>query len=409
MRSCLRVPTQGLFARFVLFAFVLWTTACTTVSVESLASAYVAPATLNLRRELTQKNGNVAVLRHGERVYILDVRRRFVRVRSTHGAEGWVDAAQLLTPEKMGAVQHATEAALRLPSEGRAGVYEALNVHIDPSRQSPSFLRIPEGGTVDVLAHKLQEKAIGPAKAPNFVVQRPQRARKPNRNKKEIPSNFPLPKTQPPKPPEGLKDLYAAAPPPVAPKSNQPTVLEDWTLVRTSDKQAGWVLTRNLVMSIPDEVAQYAEGRHITSYFSLGTVQDEEKGTKHHWLWTTTSEPTSADFDSWRVFIWNRKRHRFETSYRERDVEGYFPVTVDARAGAFQLITKEENGKLVRRAYFFDGVRVHLTGTEAYAATAEPSAAETAGFDTSKAVATPRNGWLHDTWQRLTRNFQDKK
>src|ERR1700710_979835 len=87
----------------------LWTTACNTDSTESLASAYVAPATLNLRRELAQKNGDVAVLHYADRVYILDVRRRFVKVRTTRGVEGWVDAAQLLTPEKMAAVRRASD------------------------------------------------------------------------------------------------------------------------------------------------------------------------------------------------------------------------------------------------------------------------------------------------------------
>ncbi len=57
----------------------------------------------------------------------------------------------------------------------------------------------------------------------------------------------------------------------------KPVVMEDWTLVRTKDDQCGWVLSRNLAMSIPDEVAQYAEGKRITSYFDLGAVNDDEK------------------------------------------------------------------------------------------------------------------------------------
>ena len=105
----------------------------------------------------------------------------------------------------------------------------------------------------------------------------------------------------------------------------KPVILEDWSLVRTKDNQIGWVLTRNLIMSIPDEVAQYAEGKRITSYFDLGAVHDELKGMKHNWLWTTSSAPLPYDFDAWRVFLWNRRRHRYETSYRQRDVEGYFP------------------------------------------------------------------------------------
>ena len=55
----------------------------------------------------------------------------------------------------------------------------------------------------------------------------------------------------------------------------KPIPLEDWYLVRTKDGKAGWVLSRMVSMAIPDEVAQYAEGHRITSYFSLGKVDDD--------------------------------------------------------------------------------------------------------------------------------------
>ena len=44
--------------------------------------------------------------------------------------------------------------------------------------------------------------------------------------------------------------------------------------MRNAAGQSGWVLTRRLFMSIPDEVAQYAEGKRIVSYFSLGETRD---------------------------------------------------------------------------------------------------------------------------------------
>ena len=103
---------------------------------------------------------------------------------------------------------------------------------------------------------------------------------------------------------------------------------------------------------------------------SLGSVNDDEKGLKHHWLWTTLASNDPVDFDSWRVFIWNLRRHRFETSYRQRELEGYFPVT--RRSGGarnrlavpFTSITKDDDGKFYKRTYHFDGSLVHLAGTE---------------------------------------------
>jgi hypothetical protein len=165
-------------------------------------------------------------------------------------------------------------------------------------------------------------------------------------------------------------------------------------------------------MSIPDEVAQYAEGRRITSYFDLGTVADEEKGPKHNWLWTTASENEPFDFDSWRVFLWNRRRHRFETAYRKRDVEGYFPVHVDPAPASsigrtFQLILKNENSQLVRNSYAFDGVRVRLTGTEPYTGpqgSTSESPAPGAGTSPQRVMTKPN--WFRDQLERIQKEFR---
>ena len=69
--------------------------------------------------------------------------------------------------------------------------------------------------------------------------------------------------------------------------------MDDWSLVRTPDGKAGWVLTRPLSMAIPDEVAQYAEGHRITSYFALGQVHDDDV-VKNNWLWTTITKGRPA-------------------------------------------------------------------------------------------------------------------
>ncbi len=193
------------------------------------------------------------------------------------------------------------------------------------------------------------------------------------------------------------------------PEKPSKPILEDWTLVRTKSNQTGWVLSRNLMMSIPDEVAQYAGGRHITAYFDLGAVNDEKDGQKHNWLWTTASEHQTFDFDSWRVFLWNRHRHRFETSYRQRDLEGYFPVEVEPSDPAypgrnFKLITKDEDGKFRRRTYLFDGTRVHLTATEDYRR-GEPNHFGGSEGDANASAHKQQNSWLKREWFLLKHRF----
>ncbi len=356
---------------------------------EALGHAYVAPAKLHVRHDLSQKSSTVADLKHATEVTIVDVQRRMVKIRTHEGVEGWVDSLDLLSADQMSVINKARQQAAALPSQGQATAFEILNIHIDPSRNSPAFAQIPEGGAVTVLGHRVTPKVSAPTKAAGLVMPRTQSPRKQRKEQKERTTSFRLPpKPPPPKPPENWLELsteridgeagpQTPAPPakpkvvPIKPAAVKPVVMEDWTLIRTKAGDTGWVLTRNLLMSIPDEVAQYAEGKHITAFFDMGAVNDEVKGQKHNWLWTTASGALPYDFDAWRVFLWNARHHRYETSYRQRDLEGYFPVHVDAPDGSspmrtFEIVTKDDDGKLRRRTYSFDGVRVHLTGTEDY-------------------------------------------
>jgi len=363
------------------------------------------------------------MLKHGDRVSILDVRRRFVKVRTAKGVEGWIDSTQLLSSEQMDQIRRERQKALELPSEGSATVFEALNVHLEPARQSPALVRIPDAGSVTVLGHRVQPKLSGPAPTPTLVFDTPQPMTRRQRRDRQAKSIYHLPPNPPaPKAPGHWPELSAdridgststadvkIGREKEAPRSKpegikKPVILEDWSLVRTKDDQIGWVLTRNLIMSIPDEVAQYAEGKRITSYFDLGAVHDEVKGTKHNWLWTTSSATVPYDFDAWRVFLWNRRRHRYETSYRQHDVEGYFPVHVDppgsnAFERTFQLITKDEDGKLWRRTYLFDGVRVRLTGREEYHPGVSGEGNKPGGLNINQLQAKlPEQGWFRRHW-----------
>ena len=131
------------------------------------------------------------------------------------------------------------------------------------------------------------------------------------------------------------------------------------------------MLTRLVSMAIPDEVAQYAEGKRIVSYFPLGTMEDGDK-KKNIWLWTTTADSKQPwDFDSFRVFVWSLRRHRYETGYIERNLQGYSPVLLKevelaSKTGTTKYpgfsICVERNGQRVRREYALLGVAVRFAG-----------------------------------------------
>jgi hypothetical protein len=274
--------------------------------------------------------------------------------------------------------------AATLPSQGEATVYNALNVHTDPSRQSTSFHQITEGMLVDVVAHKLVPRTNTPP--PAFRIER---KAPPPRKKKREPEFPPPPRPAAPKPPDDWLAISKTVFPEPEPepelldasgkkrkkkrRREPPKVpVDDWYLVRTQNGKAGWVLARNTTMAIPDEVAQYSEGARITSYFALADVQDGDQ-TKHHWLWTTIRDGGQPyQFDSFRVFTWVVRKHRFETAYIERDIEGYYPVeVVPGKIPRFSLILREDDGKLYRRTYIMEGYLVRKIADEPYEAPGE--------------------------------------
>jgi SH3-like domain-containing protein len=389
-----------------------------TSEVPAIGIAYVGPVSMNLRQDLAAKSPGVTEVKHGDRLDIIEVRRRLVRVRTVQGIEGWVDANLLLSAQQMDDLRKLADDSRKLPSQGAATVFEALNMHSEPNRSSPSFHQIPEGGSVDVLAHRATPRVAARPKAAALAkaVAVP-KATKPKDSKKA--AALLLPPPAPPAPPADWEKMSrpraSDLPDYQAPEAPAPPPLDDWDLVRTKDGTAGWVLARNLYMSVPDDVAQYAEGNRITSYLSIGDVQDSDQ-VKHNWLWTTAaSSLKTAEFDSFRVFVWSKSRHRYETAFIERNVTGFFPVQLadvppDKKASGppekgFSLLVQDKDGALYKRTYGFSGYHVRLISkTPVVREEAAPGAATISVADAKSTEPQQTDGW----WRRLMRRWHER-
>jgi len=130
------------------------------------------------------------------------------------------------------------------------------------------------------------------------------------------------------------------------------------------------------VMSIPDEVAQYAEGHRITAYFSLGDARersDREHDTspKQNWLWATAQKNVKQnEFDAVRAFVYNARRRRYETAFSEKGLTGFYPVEVVADESKtvtqFSFIIQDEKGQYFRKKYSFIGHAARLISREPF-------------------------------------------
>lgn len=283
-----------------------------TPQQKAIGYAYAGPSALNLRADLGLRAPTIETLSHGDRLEILETKRRFVKVRTESGAIGWTDSSYLLTQSQMDDLTRLNQRAAQMPSQGAATVFDTLNVHISASRTAPSFVQLEEGDPIEVLAHRVTERG-GDATRP----------------------------------------------------------ADDWFLVRTPEGRAGWVLSRMVLMTIPDEVAQYANGHYIMAYHPLGEAPGPGP-RKFHWLWATAAHARQPfDFDSLRVFVYNPRTGSYGTVFVERNLKGFYPLELTDVPGesgqGFSAVVEEKDGTLVRRTYLFNGARVKLIGKQPYA------------------------------------------
>ena len=322
-----------------------------------IGTAYAGPANLKLHKDIDSKSATVITVHHGDKLEIVGQRRRWYRVRTAAGVEGWTSDRELLDTAQMRRLEALAKETAGMPSQGVATTFSDVNVHSEPSRRSTSFLQIKEHEKVDIIAHKVAPR--GGAEPKRELVPPKPPPQKPVK-KEKVGSVPPPPVPSPPAPPADWLELSKEHEPPQVESASAPTPMEDWTLIRTENGQGGWVVTSALYLAIPDEVAQYAEGHRITSYFSLGKVPDGDL-KKDIWLWTTSDQlGEDHDFDGYRVFTWSLRHHRYETAFIQRRERGFFPVM--AKEGEFSVCLERGDGSRVRKRFVMMGNAVRAAG-----------------------------------------------
>ncbi len=304
--------------------------ACSRGRNRVLEVDYVSAPQVTLRDQLSQVYNKVGIAKNGERVDVLERERRFARVKTGSGVEGWVEQRYLVGQPIYDAFQKLAQEEKDAPVDGTAATRNDTNLHVSPGRETDHLYQLTEGAKVSVLKRATVEKDVPGAGKPGLGANR-------------IGSR-------------GKKDAGPA--------------MEDWWLVRDPQNHVGWVLGRLIDLDVPLEVGQYAEGQRIVGCFELNSVRDGDKQVPQYlMLLTESKDGLPFDYNQIRVFTWNVRRHRYETAYRERNLNGMLPVTVSRETfdkegdlPTFTLHVQDANGSLAERKYKMNTAMVRRVG-----------------------------------------------
>lgn len=270
-----------------------------------IGTAYVSTSTVNLRDRLGATQTAVGAVRFGEKVQILERRRRWIRVRTASGREGWLEQRHLVGEDVLKQFEALRVQATQLPSQGQAHARRELNLHVTPDRKAQVYYQLQEGETCEIVARRTSER------------------------------------------------------PPISGQEGA-VKFDDWYLVHAGQK-SGWGLAANLDMAVPDEVLQYAERKRVTAWFVLDPGPAVDGENKPSILWATAPDENGLkhDFEGIRLFTWGSRRKQYETSFIEGGLRGYYPIVIERGNGlSFYFTAEGRQGERITRRFEVQGNRV---------------------------------------------------
>ncbi len=312
-------PFRSLAPRILLISFLLLGGCGRHHRV--IEHAYVSASQAILRDQVAAVYNRVATVKNGERVDVLEHEKRFARVRTANGAEGWIEQRYLVDQKTFDALQQLTQDNRDDPVQAPGVLRNDTNLHVTPGRETEHLYQLASGAKVSILKRATAEKMMG-----------------------GVPASSPVAAT----------GKAANAPEPI---------LEDWYLVRDDQGRIGWVLARMVDVDVPLDIAQYAEGQRFVAFFVLDQVPDTQNGVQKNvpqylCVLTEPHDGLPYDFDQIRVFTWNARKHRYETAYREHGLNGVLPVTTgkenfdkEGTLPIFIVRVKDEAGNVTERKY----------------------------------------------------------
>src|SRR5215467_12822129 len=271
---------------------------------EYLGEGYVSERSVTLWSSVAQVREPINTLHYGDRVEVLARRNDNVKVRTTSGEIGWIDARLLLEPSLWQRSVKLLNAAKLMPVQARGRTKVQTNLRVEPGRTQPRLYQFSRGVPVEIVERSVADwvqvsderensNEAGAKKEDWFLVR-------------------------------GL----ATRPPGESSTRNSETN----TTTQPGDQTvpiAGWVVARFVELDLPEPVREGASSANIRplAWFELNRVSDPA-GDKPQYLVAAARGPEGqvCDFTALRVYTWYGKRSRYETAFIENNLCGQLPI-----------------------------------------------------------------------------------
>src|SRR5271165_6165262 len=144
-----------LLAAFILLAL---SSACKRATLVQHQYMYVSAPETSLRDRVATMYNKIGTVHNGDRVEVLEKQRRFLRVRTDGGQEGWIEERSLVPQEVYDAFQKLAQENAGQPLQARGATRAQLNMHDTPSREGDHLYQLKDGEKVDILKRATAEK-----------------------------------------------------------------------------------------------------------------------------------------------------------------------------------------------------------------------------------------------------------
>jgi SH3-like domain-containing protein len=299
---------------------------------EYIGEAYVSTRSTALLSSVAQVRQEVGELHYGEHVEVLAKRNEFVKIRTTAGTIGWVDAHQLMDPQLWQRSILLLKNAQGLPTQARGRTKVATNLRVEPGRSEARLYQFGRGIPVEV---------VGRATADWVQVSDEKDTAIPQETKRE---DWFLVRGEATRPPGETTARTGSAIPSTTTAPGDGSV-----------PIAGWVVARFVELDVPDAVREGASSANVrpVAWFELNRVPDES-GEKPQYMLAAVRGPEgqACDFTNLRVFTWNKKKTRYETAFIESNLCGALPIRLTkGPKGEPEFRFKAMDGDRGERAY----------------------------------------------------------